>query len=300
MLSRLLRPKAEAAFSVLRIAAGLMFSFHGMQKLFGVLSTFQPPFMSQLWFGGVIELACGLAIAAGALTSWAAFLASGTMAVAYLQFHWKLALGSRFFPAVNKGELALLYSFLFLFIACHGGGRFSVDAMRAAGRREKSAGLSIPGLLVRRHTGIQRRNRMRVMVLVKASKESEAGVLPGEELLTAMGKFNEELVKAGVLLAGEGLDASAKGARVRFAGTKRTVVDGPFAEAKELVAGFWIWQVKSMEEAIEWAKRCPNPQDGGGELEIRRIFESEDFGPALTPELREAEERLRAETDAKR
>lgn len=135
---------------------------------------------------------------------------------------------------------------------------------------------------------------MRVMVLVKASKESEAGEMPGTELLAAMGKFNEELVKAGVMLAGEGLDRSATGARVRFDGTKRSVVDGPFAETKELVAGFWIWQVKSMEEAIEWAKRCPNPHKGHGELEIRRIFEAEDFGDALTPELREAEQRLRA------
>lgn len=137
---------------------------------------------------------------------------------------------------------------------------------------------------------------MRVMVLVKASKESEAGVLPGEALLTAMGKFNEELVKAGVLLAGEGLQASSKGVRVRFSGDQRAVVDGPFAETKELVAGFWIWQVKSMDEAIVWAKRCPNPGTDSGELELRRIFEADDFGPALTPELREAEERVRALT----
>jgi hypothetical protein len=131
------------------------------------------------------------------------------------------------------------------------------------------------------------------MVLIKASKDSEAGVLPDEKLLTEMGKFNEELVKAGVMLAGEGLQASSKGARVRFSGDKRTVIDGPFAETKELVAGFWIWQVKSKEEAIEWVKRCPNPTGTEAEIEIRQVFEAEDFGPALTPELREAEERMR-------
>jgi hypothetical protein len=134
---------------------------------------------------------------------------------------------------------------------------------------------------------------MRFMVLIKASKDSEAGVLPDEKLLTEMGKFNEELVKAGVMLAGEGLQASSKGARVRFSGDKRTVIDGPFAETKELVAGFWIWQVKSKEEAIEWVKRCPNPTGTEAEIEIRQVFEAEDFGPALTPELREAEERMR-------
>lgn len=139
------------------------------------------------------------------------------------------------------------------------------------------------------------------MVLIKANKDSEAGVLPSTEMLTEMGKFNEELVKAGVMLAGEGLHPSSKGKRVRFSGTDRTVVDGPFAETKELLAGFWLWQVKSMEEAIEWVKRCPNPAGGMEcEVEIRRVFEPEDFGPALTPELKEAEERLRAESSLKR
>jgi hypothetical protein len=136
---------------------------------------------------------------------------------------------------------------------------------------------------------------MRVMVLVKATKESEAGQMPSQELLTEMGKFNEELVKAGVMLAGEGLHPSSKGKRVRFSGDKRTVIDGPFAETKELVAGFWLWQVRSMDEAIEWAKRCPNPMEQGGELEIRPVFEAEDFGEEFTPELREQEERLRAQ-----
>ena len=135
---------------------------------------------------------------------------------------------------------------------------------------------------------------MRFMVLVKASKDSEAGVMPSRQLLTEMGKFNEELAKAGVLLAGEGLHPSSKGARVRFSGSKRTVIDGPFAETKELVAGFWIWQVNSKEEAIEWVKRCPNPHNEDCEVEIRQIFAAEDFGAALTPELREQEERLRA------
>jgi len=134
------------------------------------------------------------------------------------------------------------------------------------------------------------------MVIVKASKDSEAGVLPSKELLTEMGKFNEELVKAGIMLAGEGLHASSKGARVRFSGSKRTVVDGPFSETKELIAGFWIWKVKSMEEAIEWVKRCPNPHTTpDSEIEIRQIFEAEDFGAEFTPELREQEERLRNE-----
>jgi len=136
---------------------------------------------------------------------------------------------------------------------------------------------------------------MRVMVIVKASKESEAGILPSTEMLTAMGKFNEELVKAGVMLAGEGLQSSAKGKRVKFSGTKRTVVDGPFSETKELIAGFWLWQVRSMEEAVEWVKRCPNPMEGESEIEIRQVFEADDFGESLTPELREAEERLRAQ-----
>lgn len=140
---------------------------------------------------------------------------------------------------------------------------------------------------------------MRVMVIVKASKDSEAGVMPSEELLTEMGKFNEELVKAGVMLAGEGLHPSSKGARIQFSGTKRTVVDGPFNETKELVAGFWLWQVRSMEEAIEWAKRCPNPHPGESELEIRQVFEAEDFGAEFTPELKAQEERLRAQVAAK-
>lgn len=136
---------------------------------------------------------------------------------------------------------------------------------------------------------------MRFMVIVKASRESEAGVLPSEQLLTEMGKFNEELVKAGVMLAGEGLQPSAKGARVRFNGAKRTVIDGPFAETKELVAGFWLWQVKSKEEAIEWLKRAPFRE---GEVEIRQVFETEDFAPSdPTGELRAAEERLRAQTE---
>jgi len=133
------------------------------------------------------------------------------------------------------------------------------------------------------------------MVMVKATKESEAGEMPSQELLTEMGKFNEELVKAGVMLAGEGLHPSSKGARVQFSGDKRTVVDGPFAETKELVAGYWLWQVRSMDEAIEWAKRCPNPMTEGGELELRPVFEADDFGEELTPELREQEERLRAQ-----
>jgi hypothetical protein len=134
---------------------------------------------------------------------------------------------------------------------------------------------------------------MRVMVIVKASKESEAGAMPDQKILTEMGAFNEELVKAGIMLAGEGLHSSAKGKRVRFSGPKRTVVDGPFAETKELIAGFWIWKVRSMDEAVEWAKRCPNPHAGESELEIRQIFETEDFGDALTPEQREQENRLR-------
>ena len=136
---------------------------------------------------------------------------------------------------------------------------------------------------------------MRFMVLVKADKNSEAGVLPDEKLLTEMGKFNEELVKAGVMLAGEGLQPSSKGARVKFSGDKRTVIDGPFAETKELIAGFWLWQVKSKEEAIEWVKRAPF--GNGAEIEIRQVFEAEDFGAEFTPELREQEERLRAQSE---
>jgi hypothetical protein len=130
------------------------------------------------------------------------------------------------------------------------------------------------------------------MVMVKANQDSEAGVMPSEQMLTEMGKYNEELVKAGVMLAGEGLHPSSKGARVKFSGDKRTVVDGPFAETKELIAGFWILQVKSREEVIEWVKRCPNPMEGDSEIEIRQIFEAADFGEAFTPELREAEERM--------
>jgi hypothetical protein len=135
------------------------------------------------------------------------------------------------------------------------------------------------------------------MVIVKATQDSEAGVMPDEKLLTDMGKFNEELVKAGVMLAGEGLHPSSKGARVRFAGDKRSVIDGPFAETKELIAGFWLWQVKSLEEAIEWVKRCPNPMPGESEIEIRPVFEADDFGEAFTPELREQEERVRKESE---
>lgn len=136
---------------------------------------------------------------------------------------------------------------------------------------------------------------MRVMVLVKASKDSEAGVLPSEESIAAMTKYNEELVKAGIMLAGEGLQPSSKGKRVRFSGDQRTVIDGPFAETKELIAGFWLWQVKSMEEAVEWVKRCPNPMgvEVESEIEIRPVLEADDFGEAFTPELREAEERMR-------
>ena len=140
---------------------------------------------------------------------------------------------------------------------------------------------------------------MRFMVIVKANKDSEAGVMPTEAMLTAMGKYNEELVKAGVLLAGEGLHPSSRGARVRFAGSQRTVIDGPFAETKELIAGFWLIQVKSLEEAIEWVKRCPNPFEGESDIEIRRVFEAEDFGAEFTPELREQEERLRAQVAAR-
>ena len=142
---------------------------------------------------------------------------------------------------------------------------------------------------------------MRVIVMVKASKDSEAGVMPSEQLLAEMGKFNEDLAKAGIMLAGEGLQPSSKGARIRFAGDRRSVIDGPFAETKELVAGFWIWQVRSMDEAIEWAKRCPNPMPGSeeSELEIRPVFEFEDFGDALTPEVREQEERIRTEIESR-
>jgi hypothetical protein len=138
---------------------------------------------------------------------------------------------------------------------------------------------------------------MRVMVIVKATEESEAGVMPSEQLLTDMMKFNEELVKAGVMLAGEGLHPSSKAKRVRFSGAKRTVTDGPFAETRELIAGFWIWKVKSMEEAVEWVKRCPNPMNVESDVDIRPIFEAEDFGAELTPEVREREERLRSQIE---
>jgi hypothetical protein len=142
---------------------------------------------------------------------------------------------------------------------------------------------------------------MRFMVLVKATKDSEAGILPDEKLLTAMGKYNEELARAGVMLAGEGLQPSSKGARVRFSGSKRTVIDGPFSETKELIAGFWLIQVKSKEEAIEWIKRAPNPSPGQeSEVEIRQVFEAEDFGPALSPALREQEERMRKDAGYKK
>jgi hypothetical protein len=138
---------------------------------------------------------------------------------------------------------------------------------------------------------------MRVMVIVKASKDSEAGVMPSTELLAAMGKYNEELVKAGIMLAGEGLHPSSKGARVRFEGADRKVIDGPFAETKELIAGYWIWKVKSMAEAIDWLKRCPNPTEDVGEVELRQVFEMEDFGAAMTPELQEQDKRIQQGTE---
>ena len=141
--------------------------------------------------------------------------------------------------------------------------------------------------------GVRAENDMKVMVMVKATTDSEAGAMPSTELLEAMGKFNEELVNAGVMLAGEGLHPSARGVRVAFDGPQRRVIDGPFAETRELVAGFWLWQVRSMDEAIEWAKRCPNPMPGPSELEIRPLYEAEDFGAEFTPELREQERRLR-------
>ena len=141
---------------------------------------------------------------------------------------------------------------------------------------------------------------MRFMVMVRANKDTEAGVMPSEELLAAMGKYNEELVKAGIMLAGEGLHPSSKGARVRFSKGKTTVIDGPFAESKELIAGFWLWQVRSKEEAIEWARRCPNPTGEESVLELRQVFEAEDFGAELTPELREQEERLRKQVAERR
>jgi hypothetical protein len=172
--------------------------------------------------------------------------------------------------------------------------------------QRKLQSLSILQALIRRVSRAQTdRNpegdlTMRFMIMIKADKASEAGALPDEKLLTEMGKFNEELVKAGVMLAGEGLHPSSKGARVKFTGDKVTVSDGPFSEAKELIAGFWLWQVKSKDEAIAWIKRCPHPSQGEMEIEIRQVFESEDFGAEFTPELREQEERLRAEIAAKR
>jgi hypothetical protein len=138
---------------------------------------------------------------------------------------------------------------------------------------------------------------MRVMVIVKATKDSEAGVMPSHKLLADMGNFNEQLVKAGIMLAGDGLKPSSKGKRVKFSGDKRSMVDGPFAETKELIAGFWIWQVRSMEEAVEWVRRCPNPMEGESEIEIRPVVEAEDFGAEFTPELRAQEDRLRAEVE---
>jgi hypothetical protein len=141
---------------------------------------------------------------------------------------------------------------------------------------------------------------MRFMVIVKATKDSEAGKMPSTELLEAMGKYNEELVNAGVLLAGDGLHPSSKGARVKFSGNRRTVIDGPFAETKELIAGYWLWQCKSKEEAVEWVKRCPNPMPGESEIEIRQVFEADDFGAEFTPEMKAQEERLRAEAAKKK
>jgi hypothetical protein len=141
---------------------------------------------------------------------------------------------------------------------------------------------------------------MRYMVIVKANKDSEAGVMPKQKLLEEMGKFNEELVKAGVMLAGDGLQPSSKGKRVRFSGQKRTVIDGPFTEAKELIAGYWLWQVRSMEEAVEWVKRCPNPHEGESEIEIRQVFEMEDFGAELTPDLKKREQSMREKIAGKK
>jgi hypothetical protein len=140
---------------------------------------------------------------------------------------------------------------------------------------------------------------VRFMILVKADKNTEAGIMPSEKLLADMGKYNEELAKAGVLLAGEGLHPTSKGARVKFSGTKRTVIDGPFRDSKDLICGFWMFQVKSRAEAIEWVKRCPNPVEGETEIEVRQVFEAEEFGPEFTPELREAEQRLRDQIAAK-
>lgn len=140
---------------------------------------------------------------------------------------------------------------------------------------------------------------MRFMIIIKSTKDSEAGVMPSEQLLREMGQFNEDLVQAGVMLAGDGLHPSSKGARVRFSGSRRTVIDGPFAETKELIAGYWVWQCRSKEEAIEWVKRCPNPMPGESEIEIRQVFEAEDFGAEFTPELRQQEEKVREQMDAR-
>ncbi len=140
---------------------------------------------------------------------------------------------------------------------------------------------------------------MRFMIIIKATKDSEAGIMPSEQLLREMGQFNEDLVQAGVMLAGDGLHPSSKGARVRFSGSRRTVIDGPFAETKELIAGYWLWQCRSKEEAIEWVKRCPNPMPGESEIEIRQVFEAEDFGAEFTPELRQQEEKVREQMDAR-
>jgi len=169
-------------------------------------------------------------------------------------------------------------------------------------QKKLSHRMSKPACPVRRHGESHcfqpnQENPMRFMVLVKATADSEAGVMPSEQLLAEMGKFNEELVKAGIMQAGEGLHPSSKGARVRFSGKDRKVIDGPFAETKELVAGFWIWQCASLQDAIDWVKRCPNPMPGDSEIEIRQIFEAEDFGKEFTPELREQEERLRAQME---
>jgi hypothetical protein len=178
---------------------------------------------------------------------------------------------------------------------CSAAARLSPDTAEEFGSLNQPVERAILDCQINTHTGA---TTMRFIVMVKATKDSEAGVMPSEELLTAMMKYNEELVKAGIMLAGEGLHPSSKGARVRFSGDKRMVIDGPFAETKELVAGFWLWQCKSKEEAIAWLKRCPNPMPGQeAEIEIRQIFAPEDFGAAMTPELREQEDRLRAQAE---
>ena len=171
--------------------------------------------------------------------------------------------------------------------------RFRPNVVRFLCREPKMA-LVAPGRFPKFRTG---EKKMRVMVMVKATEESEAGVMPGEQLLTDMMKFNEELVNAGVMLAGEGLHPSSKAKRVRFSGAKRTVIDGPFPETKELIAGYWIWKVNSIEEAVDWVKRCPNPMNSESDIDIRPIFEAEDFGAELTPELKEQEDRLRSKIE---